>query len=186
MKIKYLILGIVCFLFISCSGSYNYNIKPGFHSPLSKDIAILSLYSPYIGVSVSATSLLEECLREGKMNEFMTAKESSELLRENNISLPRIITGDFARKIKAVLNVKYLLTGRVDIWKKGGIANNTEVGALFILYDVNSGDIIWKVDGLEKGNGGIFAESRETLAKTVFTNMLSKWEGFYIKIEEYY
>lgn len=182
MKLQFIIALFLSILLIGCAGSYQSSVAPGYEPPASNQIAVTYLDHPDINISSSATKVLEANLNTCKLTECLSAERTEEIFQKNNISLPKRMTKEYVKKLKETLNVKFLLTGGVTIWKKGSVgfpvASSTEFGASLTMYDLETGEVVWSVSGEETGGSGIFAESPESRAKQVFLAMLKKWDGF--------
>ena len=183
MKNTIPIILILTLILMGCgAGSYQSKVKSDFEPPKAKDIAVMYLDHPDINISNIATKFLEKELKNCQVIGFIPAVRTDSMLQGNNISIPRRFTKDFALKLKNILNVNYLLTGGITIWKEGApgfpVASSTEVGASLTMYDLNTGKVVWTVSGEETGWGGIFAEKPKSKAEDIFQGMLSEWEGF--------
>jgi len=173
---------IIALFLIGCAGSFTSQVAPGYRPPFGKEIALTYLDHADINISNNATSILEEQLRHCRINDFLTAEETTNLLQNNKIELPRRLTEQFIQSLRDVIPVKYLLTGGVSVWKRGGVgfpmASSTEVSASFTMFDLTTGKVVWTASGQEEGAAGILAEDPSSKAKTVFHTMLKKWSGF--------
>ncbi len=179
---KALVLVLCASLLIACGGTFRSVVAPGYEAPAGEQIAVTYLDHPDINISNEATQVLEEQMAYCEIKNFLTAEKVQELLEKNNTTLPKRLTQNSIQALKEALPAKYLITGGVTKWQKGGVrfpvALDTEVGASLTMYDLATGKVVWTISGEEKGSGGLFAEDSKTKAKTVFKKMLSKWKGF--------
>lgn len=177
-----LLLSSLSLLFFSCAGHFKATVKQGSTKPTGENLAITYLDHPDINISNMATSILEDLLKKCDLNLFTPAAKTDEIFQTNNITIPRRLTQNFVKSLKDILQVKYVFVGAVTYWDEGSVgfpvASSTEVGASFSIYELETGDVIWTVTGQEEGAAGIFAESPETKARSVFLTMLKKWPGF--------
>ncbi len=173
---------VLAFLVAGCAGSFTSQVSPDYRPPLGKEIAITYLDHADLSIANAATSVLENELKACQLNDFVPAEQTNNLLQKNKIELPRRLSESFLLSLRDIIPARYLLTGGVSIWKKGGpgfpMASSTEVSASFTMYDLTTGRVVWTVSGQEEGADGIFAEDPATKAKVVFRTMLKKWEGF--------
>ncbi|MDR3611034.1 MAG: hypothetical protein P4L27_10755 [Ignavibacteriaceae bacterium] len=182
MKLQLLIALLFSIFIIGCAGSYKSSVTPGYDPPKSTEIAIIYLDYPDVNISSIATKVLQENLKRCRLYDFLSAEKTEDLLQKNNITIPKRFTKTFIQNLKGLLNVKYLLTGGVTMWKEGSagypIASSTEFGASLTMYDLESGEVVWAVSGESTGGSGIFSDPPDAKAYEVFRGMLKKWDGF--------